>query len=363
MANPAYEYIDSNAALLEACMRWQQVKVLAMDTEFIRVSTFFPKPGLFQVNDGEQISLIDPLVIDQWQPFQEVLQSSGVVKVFHACDEDIELFYHFLGVKTQAVFDTQVAAAFCGFDYSMGYQRLVESVFDVLIPKQSSRSDWLQRPLTETQCEYAAADVDYLFKLYPILLEKLQDNGFLYAVNEEYQAVLAGICSEDYSQAYLRIKRAQNLRPKALSVLKKLAAWRELTMREQDLPRNRIASNDALLRMATMHEVTEQKLFHVNGLPKTIASQYQQQLLELIELAKKSSDSDLAALPIDKLRLQKIKQSLQQVAAEHGVAEQMLSKKLYNEALAKCSSADALACSTINDWRQPFYQQALAQMV
>lgn len=361
MAKLAYEYLDSDAALLIACERWQKAAVLAMDTEFIRVRTFFPRPGLFQVNDGEKISLVDPLAIHQWQPFKEVLQNVGVVKIFHACDEDIELFYHFLGVKTQSVFDTQVAAAFCGFDYSMGYQRLVESVFDVLLPKQSSRSDWLQRPLTDVQCEYAAADVHYLFDLYPILLARLEANGFLLAVYEEYDAVLSGICSEDYSRAYLRIKRANNLRPQALMILKELASWRELAMREQDLPRNRIASNDALLRVATMREVNEQKLYHVDGLPKPIVSKYQQQLLALIEHVKSTGVFDDAEPAIDRVFLQKLKLSLEQVAQECGVAELMLSKKLCNEALAKGVAIEAV--NGLGGWRKPFYQKALAQMV
>ncbi len=148
--------IDQDAALAEHCSRWLKLPFVAIDTEFVRTETFFPIAGLIQIGDGEQAFLIDPLKIQDWTPLVALLESPEVVKVLHACGEDLEVFQHLCSARVAPLFDTQLAAAYLGMDFSMGYSRLVSKLLGIELDKNETRSDWLQRPLTAQQLQYAA---------------------------------------------------------------------------------------------------------------------------------------------------------------------------------------------------------------
>ena len=154
--------IDDSATLANYCQQWLKQPLIALDTEFMRTETFYPIPGLIQVADEHQCYLIDPLQVDDMSPLVELLRAPEVLKVLHAGNEDIELFRHSYGVIPAPLFDTQIGAAFVGWGFSMGLQRLVAHALDVELGKGETTSDWLQRPLTPEQEHYAALDVAYL---------------------------------------------------------------------------------------------------------------------------------------------------------------------------------------------------------
>lgn len=356
----AVHFITDNQTLATVCRQFHEAPAIALDTEFIRVRTFYPKAGLFQLNSQEAIYLIDPLVIDRWQPFVEVLQNPEVVKVLHACDEDVELMQHCFGVKPCNVFDTQVAAAFCGFDYSMGYQRLLESLLGISIEKGSSRSDWLKRPLSDVQCQYAADDVRYLLGIYQRLQTQLQANGFAYAVQEECDQIVANVANDDFSQAYKRIKKIERLSPLQQAWVKRLSVWREQAMRRLDLPRNQVFNNQAIVHMAMRPPQNMQGLFNIEGVPAVTAKKQGEQLLaEMNSWRVQLQQQPPAREPqINKHLLQRLKKGLNQQAVQAGISELMLSKKSYNEALAAqpLVQFDAI----VTDWRKPYYQAVLS---
>jgi hypothetical protein len=151
-------WIRDNDSLGQHCAEWQHLPFVALDTEFMRVDTFYPIAGLIQIGDGERAYLIDPLTIDNWQPLAALLENPAVVKVLHACSEDLEVLLRLTGSLPAPLFDTQLAAAYLNLGFSMGYSRLVKEVLDLDLPKGETRSDWLQRPLSETQISYAAED-------------------------------------------------------------------------------------------------------------------------------------------------------------------------------------------------------------
>ncbi|NTY57428.1 ribonuclease D, partial [Pseudomonas sp. UMC631] len=169
-------WIRDDASLAQQCRDWKQRPYLALDTEFMRVDTFYPEAGLVQVGDGERAWLIDPLLIRDWSPFAEVLEASSVVKVFHACGEDLEVFQRLTGSLPQPLFDTQLAAAYLGMAHSMGYSKLVLEILGLDLPKDETRSDWLQRPLTDMQVRYAAEDVQHLAEVYVKLAPRLPEH-------------------------------------------------------------------------------------------------------------------------------------------------------------------------------------------
>ena len=158
MSVPSFRYIDNQKDLRDCCTVLRQSNLLAVDTEFVRERTYYPQPGLIQVSDGTNIYLIDPNVKLQLKIFFELLESPDFRIVMHSSSEDIELF-NYMGCGTiENLFDTQVAAAWLGMGQSLSLQKLIEQYENILIKKQLSRTDWLKRPLSDAQLDYAAVD-------------------------------------------------------------------------------------------------------------------------------------------------------------------------------------------------------------
>ena len=145
--------VDDDAALAASCRRWASCEALALDTEFMRVSTFYPKIALIQVADGTSITLIDPLRIHDWSGFAALMTDPAITKVMHSCSEDMLVFHTFLNVLPTPVFDTQIATALLNEGVGISYQNLVKQRFGIELPKGETRSDWLQRPRTAQQLE------------------------------------------------------------------------------------------------------------------------------------------------------------------------------------------------------------------
>jgi ribonuclease D len=357
-------FIDDNIAFSSYCETLVNKPVFALDTEFLRVNTFYPKPGLFQLNDGEQVVLVDPCAITDWKLFKAILVNPSQVKVLHACDEDIELLYHFLHIEPQNVFDTQVAAAFCGYDFCMGYQRLLKAMLDIDLEKGMSRSDWMQRPLTEEQIEYAADDVRYLLTMYQHLVEAIEARDLLPVIHEEYQSVVNNITSSDFESAYVRIKDAWKLTPKQFSIVRALATWRENMMREYDIPRKRIATDEALMILAQQEEWSATQLFSVSGLASFVVRNVGEDIIAIIERAAKSKSNEKAMKPIkgDPFYHQ-LKKLLEKQAKTFGVEEKMLSKKQFNEQLYwQMKKGDFTLPENITGWRKPFYEKVVSAL-
>ncbi|HXO41540.1 MAG TPA: ribonuclease D, partial [Thermoanaerobaculia bacterium] len=138
----APERLDSDQALRAAAERWLAAPALALDTEFVRERTFFPRLGLIQVHDGDAAYLLDPLAVRDLAPLAAVCQAAGTLKVLHSASEDVEVFYRALGVVPAPLFDTQVAAGLAGIGTSLGYQRLVAALLAIELPKGETRTDW-----------------------------------------------------------------------------------------------------------------------------------------------------------------------------------------------------------------------------
>lgn len=353
-------FITDNRQLADLCDQIRrEADVIALDTEFIRVGTFYPEPALVQLASDERIALIDPLAVQQWQPLADILADPQITKVLHACDEDVELFYHFLHVEPVAVFDTQVAAALCGYDFSMAYQRLIKQLLDIDVDKGHSRSNWLQRPLSDAQIHYAADDVRYLLPVFRQLSAGIDENGRRDWLEEEYQAVLAGVTDTGFVDAWQRIKQSWKLNPLQLARLQALACWREKRMREKNLPRKRIASNDALMTLASRDKWQAGQLFHVEGLPGATAKKESATILALLDAVNQQGGHHLRVEKpggSDEL-MKRIRRLLAQEAANAQLAEQMLSKKAYNQVLFEALKASAPSLpASISGWRRPFYQ-------
>ena len=219
--------ITDNQGLAAYCQQVRNSNVLALDTEFIRQSTLYPKLGLIQLYDGQTLALVDPLAISDWQPLQQLCAASGVVKLLHSCSEDIEALATIGITHISPLFDTQLAAELLGWGSSVGYARLVEQLTGEVLDKSESRTDWLARPLSDTQLRYAANDVHFLFPLYEKLWQQMTPQQQSLLLLEGEQLIRRREQQLPLAFKYLEIKNSWQLSPRELAVLRELAAWRD----------------------------------------------------------------------------------------------------------------------------------------
>lgn len=289
-------FIDNSPALQELCGRLQGADWLAVDTEFLRESTYFPKLCLIQIATPQLVACIDPLPLTDIEPLLELLYDSAITKVMHAARQDLEIFYHLRGGLPQPVFDTQLAAPLLGYPEQAGYATLVEALLGVHLSKSHTRADWSHRPLSAAQLQYAADDVRYLAQLYPLLRAKLETLGRLSWLDDDF-AALTDPAQYDRppEQAWLRVRGAHLLRGHRLAALQALAAWRERTARATDQPRNWLLRDDSMLDLAKIQPTDNTALLRIRGINTQVARKHGEALLQVIAAAKTQEPQPLAA--------------------------------------------------------------------
>ena len=361
-------WVDSDRALDEACAVWRCADAIAVDTEFVRRRTYYPIPALLQVYDGARVGVVDPLAIGDWSPLAELL-AGPVVKVLHACSEDLEVFSRLLGVVPAPLFDTQIAAGLCGLRPSMGYHNLVQELCGVALPKDETQSDWLVRPLSDGQLTYAASDVYYLYAVYRQLRERLAALGREAWVLEDGAAVGHGLSSlTPPEEAYLRLKGAWRLQPPQLAVARALAAWRERMVRERDLPRNWLLKDAAILALAQRQPDALPALATVAELPPSSLRKFGAQLLQCIaEAAALPPGQWPPALPsarpdVPRQAMAQVEAAVAAAAAELGVASEVLVNRKQLTALAQslAGGGGAALSAELGGWRAQVLAAALA---
>lgn len=355
------EYIEDQAGLLaviDACM---DKPAIAVDTEFARTSTYYPMVGLIQIYNGETCYLIDPLSVTDLSPLTTLLTAPDVIKVFHACSEDMEVFQHSLGVVPTPLFDTQIAVAALGVGFSLSYQNMVEHYLSINVPKEETRSDWLQRPLTKSQLDYAALDVIYLQRVYEQLVAELALQGRDGWVTEECAHLSDNLATmiepEDF---YKKMKGLWKFNRKQLSVLRALCAWREVEARYSNVPRNRIIDQKSLLSIAAENVQDKKGLQRAEGVSPRQVRKYGDDLLLLAVEARKLPEEHTPHLVLkDSTRINSkllgTLRTLSQSKAETlSIAPELLTKRRYLEQLL-ISGADSGKYELpreLSGWRQ-----------
>jgi ribonuclease D len=244
----------------------------AIDTEFMRDQTYWPKLCLIQAAGPETAAIVDPLAEGlDLDPLYHLMAAKHVMKVFHAARQDVEIFHHQAGVIPDPLFDTQIAAMVCGFGEAASYETLVRRITKSEIDKSARFTDWSRRPLSRRQLEYALADVTHLREVYGTLSKELEKSGRAHWVEEE-EATLKDpeTYRLDPEEAWRRLKpRSTNKR--FLTVLIALAAWREREAQARDVPRNRILKDEALLEIAAHPPTTPEALAEIRAIPSGYA--------------------------------------------------------------------------------------------
>ncbi|PCJ39944.1 MAG: ribonuclease D [SAR86 cluster bacterium] len=281
-----YIVITEDHDLNQYCDSWKNKPYLALDTEFMRTDSFYPKVALLQVSDGERNFLIDPLSIADWEQFIALMLAPEITKIFHSCSEDLLVFIRQFGLLPSPVFDTQVANAFLNQGFGLSYQNMVSEQLGIDVPKGETRSNWLQRPLSAQQLDYAALDVAYLPEIYLRQKEALAAMNKLVWVEEDCQRLGNNYKEElaqDFSQTYRNISAAWQLDEEQLVILKVLAEWREKRARHRDKPRNWIIKDKELVTIAKSIPENIEQLSQIEGLNTNFIHYEGRALITLIQ--------------------------------------------------------------------------------
>jgi len=339
-------YISSNEALQKNCQHWLSLPMIAIDTEFQRVDTFYPIAGLIQVGDDSQCYLIDPLKITDYAPLIEVFQAASVLKIIHAGSEDLELFKQLIGVVPAPLYDTQLAAAYLGWGFTMGLQRMLEHVLDITIGKAETTSNWLQRPLTNKQEMYAALDVAYLIEVCQRQIKVMQDREcyawFLEDSVKSLEKVTAVDDLYECENYYLRFSQMWNIADYKLVALKLLSNWREEQSRARDMPRNWVLKNQSIIAIINQWPTTTGQLSRIEDMRGKNVREDGEMILEILAGAKQllAEQGVVQAIkkPLDPVwnkRFRKIKKLGNDMAEAQNIAPEIVLRKKDLEALVR----------------------------
>lgn len=268
---PDTRLIDSVAGAETLASDLAGVPLVAMDTEFVRERTYYPRPCLLQLAWDDRIACVDLLHLPDTTPLDELLYGSDTLKVFHAARQDLELFYSISGRVPAPVYDTQVAGGLLGFPDQAGYSRLVKETLGVDLDKQHARTDWSRRPLSQEQIRYAIDDVRYLLPMREVLETQLAESGRESWTGEFFEALVdPGLYAPDPEGSWRRVKNWRQLEGAALARLQALAAWREEQAVERDRPRRWILADEALIELARRNPVSAEAVASLSLPPAVI---------------------------------------------------------------------------------------------
>ncbi len=281
--------IDDAQALRERLAPLADAAWFALDTEFIREDTYWPRLCLIQVATRDDLFCIDPLAVDDIDPLEALLYDPGITKVLHAAGQDLEIFHHRRGRVPAPVFDTQVAAPLLGHPEQAGFARLVSAILGVELAKGHARTDWTRRPLPGNALAYAADDVRYLVPLYEHMHDELAARGRLDWLAPEFERLTdPARYDPPVDEAWRRIKGAERLPERGRAALQGLAAWREAVARERDVPRGRVARDDVLVDIARQQPKTRNQLGHLRSVRGPLAERHGDELLAVVAEAATS---------------------------------------------------------------------------
>jgi ribonuclease D len=327
------DFIDTPARLESFCKQIEGSEWLAIDTEFLRENTYFPKFCLLQVANIDLVGCIDPLAIADLSPLFEILYNPRITKVLHSGRQDLEIFFNIRGYPPSPVFDTQLAAPLLGYVDQISYGALVSEVLGVDLGKAHTRTDWSKRPLSPAQLNYAGDDVFYLAQVFLKMRAHLSSLGRIDWLADDFAALLD---PENYNnppeEAWRRIRGSQTLNLQSVSILQSLADWRERVALRSNLPRNWIIKDDILLSIARMNPSHEVELKTLRGLHERTLKRYGKQILERVEKARTSPP------PVAELHTKAVRKS-----SQHEVLINVLIGVVHHIALENSLNASTLA--------------------
>ncbi|WP_068873891.1 MULTISPECIES: ribonuclease D [unclassified Phenylobacterium] len=358
--------ITTTAELAAFCDKIKGQPFVAVDTEFMRETTYWPKLCLIQAAAPSAEATIDPLAEGlDLEPFLAIMRDTSILKVFHAARQDVEIFNN-LQAMPRPLFDTQVAGMAAGFGEQIAYDALVRQMLKIELDKSSRFTDWARRPLTDNQLTYALADVTHLAKLFPMLRDRLEREGRLAWVQDEMNDLTDPANYDVEPENAWKRLRPRRHTAKYLAVYRAVAAWRERTAQLRDQPRGRILKDEAIDEIATQGPTDAEGLDRLRSVPKGFSgSRFGPDLIASIREALK--DPEAYAPVVEKPRqsaspaagavVELLKVLLKARAEEANVASKLIATVSDLEQIANDDEADVAA---LKGWRrEAFGEDAL----
>ncbi|RMF71833.1 MAG: ribonuclease D [Alphaproteobacteria bacterium] len=366
--------ITTSSALKEFAEFLLDQAVVAVDLEADSMHHYTEQVCLLQVTAAGQTRLIDPLALDSLEPLRPVLAERKIRKLFHAADYDLRCLRRDFGLEVAGLFDSMVAAQFCG-EERIGLADLLARYFDIQLDKKYQRADWTTRPLPAEMVAYAACDTCYLENLAGLLEQKLKELGRLDWLAEECLLLEQVAFDANEGPMCLRIKGAGKLNGRQLAVLEELLQWRDRTARRRDVPPFKVVGNRPLLEIATMAPRSLRALDGMDGLPPRLLGRIGRDLLACVEKGLSWPESELPVWPrgprrqrdpeVD-TRLDALKQWRRKTAKRLGLDPGVMINNGLLEAMARLwpfREADLPRIEGLRNWQRREFGQEIMQVL
>ena len=369
------ELIESSSKMDELLEQLNNETLIAVDTEFFRETTYYPQLALVQIATSSIVACIDPLAFDAKPALKKLLLDNNITKIFHSCSQDLEVLFYYLGETPGVIYDTQIANALLSEHHQIGYASLVENELGTLLDKSQTRTNWLQRPLTQKQIQYAGDDVLYLYQLQHILDKKLQQLGRKTWFDEECLNLCSGKNSFQLTSDKLwkRVKGATRLNRSKLAIAQSIAVWREQLAQQKDKTRRKILSDDIIIQLAIDPPENTSALNPYIDRSYNFNDKEKQQLFETIQTAlmcpeNKWPDNRFNTLDNQqKLLLKNLQQLVNKKADELGISSTILCSRKDLEKLIllhyKQDESQASELTSSQNWRYQCIGQQLIETV
>ncbi len=352
--------IDTSSKMDIFVSQLNGTKLIAVDTEFQRETTYYPQLALVQIATGDTVACIDPLAFDAVPALQKILLDKNKIKIFHSCSQDLEVLYYYLGDIPNSIYDTQIANALLSEHQQIGYAGLVENELGIQLDKSQTRTNWLQRPLTEKQLQYAGDDVFYLYQLHDILDSKLNTLDRRKWFDEECSTLASNETAFQVAtdKLWKRVKHATRLSRNKLAIVQAIAVWREQLAQNNNKVRKRIIADELIIQLAESPPENTNQLNQIIDKRHHFTDEEKNTLLDAVATAKKlppdeCPDNRFNALEGDQKKLLKdLQQIVNTKAEELGISNTLLfSRKDLEKLILKNSESTDNTSSMTHSWR------------
>jgi ribonuclease D len=352
--------LDEQRTVVELADLVSQASLVAIDTEFVREKTYYPKLCLIQIATDRVAASIDCLAELDLEPLLGPLFAAERTWVLHSARQDLEVVWQKTGRMPPALIDTQIAAGLAGFAPQLGLEDLLSETLGVRLGASYARTDWSRRPLPEAALDYALEDVRHLLPAWRQLRGTLLELGRLPWLDEDSQRLLAEQPVADATTIWSRLRGVYGLSFAQQTAALALVRWRESAAQRADRPRRWIMADDILLRVAASMPSNRHALRAVAEVTTRLVERYGDEILA--SLARR--DGDLEAIVRercapqrpDKLRLKKLQADVKQHAAALGIEAEILATRRDLAALAGGSALE----DVLGGWRAIELGKALA---
>ena len=360
-----HTWIEDPAALAAWIGAHPDAATVALDTEFMRTNTFRARLALVQINIDGNVGVLDAPRLGDLGALMSRLRNPACTSVMHGASEDLEALLPVLPQGPATLFDTQIAAAMAGLGFGLSYQKLVSTLLGIDLPKAETRSDWLQRPLTAAQLDYAAQDVAHLPLIHSMLAEKLAALGRSEWLTEDCQRMVDRVCSAPPDpQPQRAFRGAAGWSQAQQALLRRVLRWRDTTARTLDKPRPWILDDAHALSLVAQPPADADELFERCKGQRALRGAQRQQLLEILHQPLAAEELEIELIPAaptsaQKRQLAALRDEVAAIAAQLGLPDGLLCPRRHLETLVY----EGVWPKSLDGWRKPLLHDALMARV